>query len=624
VLIAPAPYAAPSAYYFPTAGRMQSIEISKGPASIRQGPYTTGGVLNLISREIPNTLTGEGEIAFGDDGHVRGKLALGDSTERFGWSIETFQQQTNGFKRLDGGGDTGFDLEDYVARFRVNSAEGAPRYQSLEFKLGKTDQEGDETYLGLTREDFELDPFRRYAASSKDSLVTDHDQAVIRHFIVPRPNVDVTTTIYYNGFFRNWHKLQSVAEVNIGDILANPNAHDGLIEIIRGETDSAPGDLNLRNNRRDYFSRGVQTALGLRLAAGGVHHEIEIGVRYHQDEEDRYQEEDEYQMIGGSLVLNAPGAPGCQSNRITRAEALAIYVRDSIEFGKWTVAPGVRFESAEFTRRDYGETDPGRTGANLSAQSNDVHEFIPGVGLTYDVSEAFGLFGGAHKGFAPPGPGTNGFTDPEESINYEFGARFDRGGHFQAVAFYNDYDNLLGRDTLSGGGDGTGEQFNGGSVEVLGLELSFDRDLAGGRARDYSVPLQIAYTYTRGEFRSSFETAFADWAPAVMRGDELPYLPEQQLFTEIGWRDARWGAFVAASFVADMRTRAGQGTIPEEDLIEEHLVFDASGEYRFRQRYKAFVQLRNVTDEIYVAARRPAGLRPGLPRTFLAGFGVSF
>ena len=71
--------------------------------------------------------------------------------------------QNDGFKTIDGpvGGDTGFEIQDYVGKLQIDSASNAAIYQSLRLKLGRTDQDSDETYLGLTDDDFAANPNRR-------------------------------------------------------------------------------------------------------------------------------------------------------------------------------------------------------------------------------------------------------------------------------------------------------------------------------------------------------------------------------------------------------------------------------------------------------------------------------
>lgn len=624
VLIAPAPYSAPSAYYTPSAGRMETIEVRKGSAAIEQGPFTIGGAVNLVSSSIPSRRGGTLSLSAGDHGTQKLHATYGSSGERWGFLVETLQQQSDGFKHIDGGGDSGFDLSDYMVKLRFGSRPDARVQQSFELKLGRTDQDGDETYLGLTREDFKADPYRRYAASREDRILAQHEQIQLRHFLYLPSGLDITTTVYRNDFFRNWHKNEAVLGISNRAILEDPADHAFELAILRGEIDSTDDAIALRNNRRDYFAQGIQTVVGKSFEHGTTRHDMEWSVRYHEDEEDRFQEDDLYAIRGGEMILTSLGAPGSNANRVGSAEAVALYWQDRISFGeKWSLTPGLRYETIDFRRLDYGKQDPLRTGDALKVRSNQVDELIPGLGIEYRLRDGWNVIAGVHRGFAPPGPSSTEEVEPETSINYELGTRWRDGRlSWEAIVFHNDYDNLLGADTLSTGGGGTGNFFNGGEVTVQGLEAALGVDLYRGQG--FTVPLSMTYTYTHGEFDTSFETEFEDWAPSVAIGDEIPYLPEHQGSLEIGLDTDRWNLGLTASFNGEMRTKAGQGPAPETERIDQHWVFDAATSVKIRGRYKLSLQIRNLLDEEYVAARRPYGLRPGLPRTALVGFSFDF
>jgi Fe(3+) dicitrate transport protein len=191
----------------------------------------------------------------------------------------------------------------------------------------------------------------------------------------------------------------------------------------------------------------------------------------------------------------------------------------------------------------------------------------------------------------------------------------------EVAGFVNDYDNLLGIDTLAAGGTGEGDLFNGGEVLVLGLEASGSTDLGDRFGLSVRVPVHFAYTFTHGEFKNSFESDFESWGN-VSVGDELPYLPRHQFNARIGVEKARWRLAVEATAVSGMRTKAGQGPIPPLEATDAYLVFSLSGEYDLtaeKNGVSLFLALRNLTDQAYITARRPAGARPGLPRTLMGG-----
>lgn len=626
VLIAPAPYSAPAAYYSPTTGRMQGLEIRKGSSAVRQGPRTTGGVINYRSTAIPGTLAGMAELAAGSDGLLRAHAHVGDSRERFGWLVEGYHLATDGFKELDTGGDTGFDLTDLMAKFRLSSKPGATIYQSAELKLGRTEQSGDETYVGLTADDFARDPFRRYAGSAVDNIDTEHEQVQLSYFAQLSPMLDLTAVAYNNDFFRNWHKLGSVSGVGIGSLLDQPGLHPTELAILTGGLDVEEA-LAVRNNRRDYYARGVEAHLGVHFGQTTATHDLEFGLRLHEDEEDRFQEDDLYDMTAGLPVLSSLGVPGSNSNRVSSAEAMALFVEDRIAFGKWVVTPGARYEIIDLERLDYGKSDPDRVGADLKVSQNEVSKLVPGVSVQYRIDPNHSWFAGVYKGFSPPTPGSSEEVEAEESDNLELGWRYSAGDvSAEVTGFYTRYDNLLGTDTLSGGGTGTGEQFNGGEALVEGLEAGFTWRL---RPRSgVTIPLRATYTFTDTEFRSSFETGFADWAPEVSRGDEIPYVPQHQLSLGAGWVGDRWALSLDGAYNAEMRTTAGQGPVADDLAdndggIPSYWTWDAAVE-RGVGGFRLFAQVRNLTDETYLAARRPAGLRPGLPRTVVVGAKVGF
>lgn len=622
VLIAPAPYAAPAAYYFPTMQRMSAVEIRKGSAAVRSGPRTTGGAINLVSTPIPGEpFAGRVSLQAGEDQTLLGQAAIGGTSGQWGYLVEALRQDTDGFKTIDGGGDSGYALHDYLGKLKFTTASGARFHQELELKLGATDQDGDETYVGLTRDDFQRDPYRRYAASRLDNIQTDHDQLEFRHYVAFGDRIDLTTAVYRNQFARNWYKVDRLATASLGAVLEDPTTFAAEYAWLTGTTSPANA-IVLRNNNRAYDARGVQTVLGFTpTGTGSVDHNLELGVRYHEDEEDRLQDDDRYRMDNGNLVLMTDGAPGTQDNRIGLAEAQSIYVQDEISFGKFIVTPGIRYESVDLEQRRWAGTDPGRIAATTSVVRSEVDEVISGVGTVYRMSDAWTLLGGVHKGFNPPAPGGN--SEAEESLNYEAGARYAReAASAELIAFYNDYDNLVGTCTAStGGGCNLGDQFAGGKVRMLGLELSGRYELA--LERGLRLPVQLAYTYTSAEFRTSFASGFEEWGNVAV-GDELPYLPEHQAQLLVGLAAERWGVNLAASYADAMRVKAGQGATSPTGATDSHWVMDLAADWTLTDNLRLLARVENVLDEVYVTAWRPAGARPGRPRTALIGINARF
>ena len=177
VLVAPSPYTSSAAYYFPTTGRIHSVEVLKGPAAVSQGPQTIGGAINLISTPIPEVNSGKFIQELGENGMTRTHAYYGATSGSFGGLVEIHDHASDGYDSIANvGGDTGFDKSDVVIKARYESGN-----HSLTLKMVDLDETSNQSYVGLSQASFRANPRMRYGATAYDKMMNDGEQTSLTY-----------------------------------------------------------------------------------------------------------------------------------------------------------------------------------------------------------------------------------------------------------------------------------------------------------------------------------------------------------------------------------------------------------------------------------------------------------
>ncbi|WP_100913076.1 TonB-dependent receptor family protein [Pseudoalteromonas spongiae] len=621
VLIGPAPYSAPAAYYFPVTTRMTAVEVFKGPAAIKHGPQTVAGTLNMVTRQVPFEMTGGLDLATGTDGYQKAHGYFGtEVAKNLGVLVEGVRLQADGFKEIDNGGDSGFKKNDLLVKTKY-LLDGQAFDQSFELKLSYADENSDETYLGLTDADFNANPYRRYAASQPANMDTEHTQIMFTHNL-SNDVFSATTRIYRNDYERAWRKLGGLTSSNasLSAIMTNPELHEREYAVITGEQNSVlDGEtsmfLVMGTNDREYYSQGIQIDADYEFSLGGLDHKLAFGVRYHEDEIERKHFSENYQMLDGYAEKTAADKVFTTTN-IENTEALSVYIEDTVKLGNLTVSAGVRGEDMDMYYTDLADRD--------DWQRKSTQIWLPGVSGFYQVTENAGVLFGVHQGFVPSSPQQASDVKVEKSINYEFGGRFNDGAtNIELVSFFNDYSNL--KESCSQSSCGTqgdlDREFNGGEVNVYGLEAQLRQSYP--ISTQFDMPYSFTYTYTKSEFLESFESDFEQWGD-ISDGDSVQYLPEHQLNFEIGLAANNWETNLIVKYVSEMDEAAGDNVTLSGFKTESSVIVDVSASYDLGQYGRIYGKVDNLTDEAYIISRRPYGARPNKPRQFVIGYKYQF
>ena len=625
VPISPAPYSSPAAYYSPTAGRMYALEARKGSSQIKYGPHSTGGALNYVSTPIPEKFESNFNLNTGNYESMMLNANVGSSNSKYGYLFEILHDENSGFKNIDfSNNGTGFNKTDLMGKLRYNSKLFKQYPSAIELKVSSTNEISNETYLGLTQKDYEKNPYARYAASQKDQMNADHSQVSLTGSLQISKNMNFSLVGYRNDFSRNWYKLSKVNGKSIGSLLNEGNESSNYKYL---STFEAPDNTyDIKANNREYYSKGIQLVTNIKLDFL-ADHDILMGLRTHEDEMNRFQKVDKYGMYEGKLKMSTSGTwgIGSKNNRLDNARAQSIFIEDQFKIRDFVVTAGVRYEKIALNRNDWkGDisgsnkswNDPKRELSPTQKKKN-INILIPGLGVNYSINSKIELLAGIHKGFSPPGPGSNESEEikPEESINLETGISYtNNSDKFKAIYFNSAYSNLLGDDTQFAG-DGTYDQFNAGKVNIYGLELSMSKLL---KYNKLFIPINLSYTYTKSEFLTSFESSFDAWG-SVQSGYELPYLPSNLIYGEIGMIGTKASAYFRMKKISKMRTVAGTGAFDIENVTDDLNQFDLLGQYKINSNSNLFISIKNLTNSKSVVSRRPAGLRPTMPRTITFG-----
>ena len=598
-----APYGDNASYYHPPIDRYDSIEVSKGSQVIRFGPQTAGGVINYITPEPQKSLGGFVGLAAGTRGYLNGHVMVTGN----GAIADIYHKESDGARdnmrsRLD---DINFKWAG-----QLNDD------HKLVLRATHFREDSQLTYSGLTQAEYEklgprYNPFKNdFFDASRTGLSATHEW---------RLNADakVLTSVYGAFFNRDWWRQASDTGTSASALNCQGQSGESRLNGI-AITDSQLQACKMQGRLREYTTTGIDSRVQLHHQAFGIAGELEAGVKYQHEVQDRVQ----HNYTSYTNYLSGTGMT-LGENQQRRTNATSAFVANRfIVNDRFAVTPIVRVEHIQHQRINF-------LSANASGSSSFT-EFVPGVGATYQLSAVTQVYGGVHKGFSPPrvedainSSGQSIDLSAERSVNAEVGVRTSpmKDVAFDLAVFRNDFSNLVQVGSIAGGST----SYQEGKALFQGVEMAGQFDKLS-KSIEGNLFARVSWTWLPTAEQKS---AFTNSAGTGAVGNRLPYAPENLLNLTLGYRaPTNWNARVEYVYVGrqysdfDNTVTPGANSNGQEGLIAGYGIWNAVGNYPIGKT-TLFVAAKNLTDQTYIVDRT-RGIQVGMPRTFQAGLKYAF
>ncbi|HAS58727.1 MAG TPA: Fe3+-dicitrate receptor [Algoriphagus sp.] len=614
VPVALAPYGEPEMYYSPAIDRMAGVEILKGSGQILYGPQTIGGVVNYITPNAPETEQGSVQIQGGQGSFFSGLVNYGNTFGNTGLQVNLLR------KSADNVGPTQFGITDFNTKFLFKLNEKS----ELGAKFGIYDERSNSTYIGLNQVMFDQGGQYFTRLAPDDRLDVSRYSLSFSHVYRFNPDFKLRTIAYGYTTTRNWNRQ----DFSINNSNTPPSNWTG---VVWGDTSIPGGAIFMRDGtgqrNRQFEVAGIEPRIELNHGLFGQKNELKAGVRF-------LVESAKEQRVNGTKAGVKSG--NLIEDELRNGRAFSAYFQNETELGeKVSLHGGLRFENFNYERNIFRRNFSGIGVRDTSiVASNAVNEIIPGVGFTVKPTNTITLFGGIHKGFAPPrtkdaitSTGDALDLEAERSWNYEAGVRSELNNwiYVEATAFLMDFSNQIIPVSESAGGLGFGV-VNAGATRHQGLETSFIFDLSRAFGlKKWAIDYDIQATFIDAYF--SEDRFIGD---VNINGNTTPYAPEWLLNSSLAIEsESGFSARLTYNFVGDQFGDEVNSIEPSANgrtgLIPSFFTLDAVVGYEIKKANLGFnLSVKNLTDERYISTRRPQGIRVGLPRFITAGVNFNF
>ncbi|MGS3447892.1 TonB-dependent Fe(3+) dicitrate receptor FecA [Klebsiella electrica] len=570
-----APYGQPQLSLAPVSlGNMEAVDVVRGAGAVRYGPQNVGGVVNFVTRAIPQDFA----IAGGVEGQLSPNSSQNNPKETHNLMLGGSADNGLGAALLYSG-TRGSDWREHSAT-RIDDVMLKGKYAPnathtfnslLQYYDGEADMPG-----GLSRADYAAD--RWQSTRLKDSFWGRRQLASLGYQFQP----DAQRKFNIQGFYTQ-------------------TLRSGYLEQGKRTTLSP----------REYWVRGIEPRYSQSFMLGTSAHEVGVGYRYVNESthEMRYT----IPTVSGKLPdANSP------YDRDTRSgtEAHAWYIDDRIDIGNWTVTPGMRFEHIE----SYQDNNLKDTRQQVSYNAP-----LPALNVLYHLTDSWNLYANTEGSFGTVqysqiGKAVqSGHVEPEKARTWEVGSRYDNGalsaemGLF-LINFNNQYDANQTNDTVTARG----------KTRHSGLETRTRYDLGDLNSQLDNLSVYASYAYVNAIIREKGDTY----------GNQVPFSPRHKGTIGVDYKPGNWTFNLNSDFqssqFADNANTVEESADGSTGRIPGYMLWGARVAYDFgphMANLNLAFGVKNIFDHAYYTRSyddNNKGIYAGQPRTLYLQGAMTF